>query len=238
MEKYDNLIAYDKACRAIYRAEAELKNTDAAKACASLHKKLSELMKMKEQDAAKVRALSGEISKYSEIYDKYKRSYLIEKEDFDDREGSDDISSAEYQECRRELEKLKNDIKRVMKNLLDIAQQAEHYAKEIGEINAKGSQGKKKYDAAMAKRQSERDEKKEEFEALQAKKKETAKAVERQLLEQYEKIATSHIDPLAYILNGTMCGGCSMTLPSSTVSRIDAEGMIICENCGRMLFKS
>ena len=39
------------------------------------------------------------------------------------------------------------------------------------------------------------------------------------------------------LLDGDRCGGCNMSLPTSTVKRVaTGEGIVECENCGRILY--
>ena len=65
---------------------------------------------------------------------------------------------------------------------------------------------------------------------------EAAKAVDAELLARYKRIKGRYAVPMAKVENN-QCSGCNMSLPTSTVKRVaTGEGIVECENCGRILY--
>lgn len=68
-----------------------------------------------------------------------------------------------------------------------------------------------------------------------------AKAVDKNLLEKYKQIRKSDkqqraVD-VAVALTNNRCGGCHFELPLSLIHSVSANGYIICEECGKIIYK-
>jgi len=64
-----------------------------------------------------------------------------------------------------------------------------------------------------------------------------ASQVEGRLLQAYERMSTRIIRVIVPI-DGRVCAGCRMNLPTSSIARItDGATFDFCENCGRILYR-
>ena len=59
------------------------------------------------------------------------------------------------------------------------------------------------------------------------------------LLEKYKSIRKSKQQgDIVVILNGNRCGGCHFELPLSLIHKVSNQGYIVCEECGKIIYKS
>ena len=76
-----------------------------------------------------------------------------------------------------------------------------------------------------------------ELEDLEKEMAQLEKKIRPQLLEAYKKLARVVRAPcLVKLTDGNKCGGCNVSIPLSSVNRLD-DGIILCENCRRMIYK-
>jgi len=73
------------------------------------------------------------------------------------------------------------------------------------------------------------------LEELQKERKKLAAKISTPLLNRYEKL-TNHYTMAILPVTGDKCLGCFIKLPTSFFSIISRDGLMTCENCGRMLY--
>lgn len=71
---------------------------------------------------------------------------------------------------------------------------------------------------------------------LQSELSKLSKEVDPKLLEEYNKRRHDRIFPVFVSLNDKCCGGCHMEVPASSISKLQKEGMLVCENCRRIIY--
>lgn len=63
------------------------------------------------------------------------------------------------------------------------------------------------------------------------------KQVPSDILAKYKSLKNDNIFPVFVPLNGTCCGGCRMEIPMSKLNQLDSTQYIVCEHCGRFIYK-
>jgi len=63
------------------------------------------------------------------------------------------------------------------------------------------------------------------------------KDIDKKLLEDYKKRRSDRIFPVFVPLSNKSCGGCHMEVPMSSISKLEKEGVLVCENCRRIIYK-
>ena len=63
------------------------------------------------------------------------------------------------------------------------------------------------------------------------------KDIDKKLLEDYNKRRADKIFPVFVPLHNKSCGGCHMEVPASSISKLESEGVLVCENCRRIIYK-
>lgn len=99
-----------------------------------------------------------------------------------------------------------------------------------GARTAKTNLEKHKADFARAKQDTENkiDEKKKELETL-------SKSIDKNLMAKYKQKRNEKTKVFVPEISGK-CGGCRMEISVSKQSKLKADGMIECENCGRIIY--
>ena len=91
---------------------------------------------------------------------------------------------------------------------------------------------------ASAQYQNEKKAAEPKIEKIDAELKVLAANVSAPLLEKYKSIRKSKSSgDIAVMLNGNRCGGCHFELPLSLIHTISGQGYIICEECGKIIFR-
>ena len=124
--------------------------------------------------------------------------------------------------------KLKEDLQ----SMHDEVEQAD---KTVRELLQKMLSAKKEYDMLKVEHQKELDSGSGEQQALENAVKEAAQNISPEILAEYNRIKGFRPNPVA-ILENSRCNGCNMQLPAGVSGRIlKGDGIVTCENCGRIL---
>lgn len=67
--------------------------------------------------------------------------------------------------------------------------------------------------------------------------KDLEKTVDPKQLEKYRSIKNDKIFPVFVPLQNNLCGGCRMEIASGKLNKLSTEPYIICEHCGRVIYK-
>lgn len=70
---------------------------------------------------------------------------------------------------------------------------------------------------------------------LLSRREEVAKMVPAHLLQHYERLRESVPDPMVPVCGG-VCSGCHLGLAETTLERVRAREVVVCENCSRFLY--
>ncbi|MBP5651061.1 MAG: hypothetical protein J6X00_00085 [Clostridia bacterium] len=65
---------------------------------------------------------------------------------------------------------------------------------------------------------------------------ELEKKVDKTLLAKYKTLKSENVFPVFVPLTQDACGGCRMNIPTSRLSKLNADGYITCEHCGRIIY--
>lgn len=64
------------------------------------------------------------------------------------------------------------------------------------------------------------------------------KDIEPKIMEAYKKVRNNNLFPVVVPLSGSMCGRCRVELPFANIEKLNEQGTIICEHCGRIIYKA
>ena len=74
--------------------------------------------------------------------------------------------------------------------------------------------------------------------AIKNQMKELEKNINSQLLEKYKSMKNDNIFPVYVpLFDGKSCYGCRMEIASSKLNKLSNEQFIVCEHCGRLIYK-
>ncbi len=162
-----------------------------------------------------------------------KNEEIMEIADYD----LEDLFIEDVRELVKECEGIKGNIEQNKRKLVEVVHRLEKSETEIKETLMKMSYAKKAFDQLKEEYGKELEAGKDDLERLREKVANAAKSVESDLMEQYKKVKQHRQNPVAHLKN-KRCQGCNMELPSGTLQQVKAqEKIILCENCGRILYE-
>lgn len=133
------------------------------------------------------------------------------------------------------VQKVTDALTRYEHELQKMRKDADARDRQQKEIRVRAAKTKMEYDALKKDYDVEFKRDSEQLTAMKAKVEESSRAVEPELLAKYKEIK-QHIQPPMSKLINDQCSGCFMSLPSATLSRVKGNEIVICDNCGRILY--
>lgn len=114
-------------------------------------------------------------------------------------------------------------------NIKAILKEFDNTKKQVVVAKNKHKESKAKYDQMVASTLPKAEKIKEEMAKLESK-------IKPELLTKYKEKKHDNIFPVFVPLRDGNCGGCMMAQPKGKLDKLKADGYIICEQCGRIIF--
>ena len=148
----------------------------------------------------------------------------------DDESDLEDVQdmAREAQEINNALARNESDLQALIKRLATIDQEMKKMAANLPKARQDYNRLKAVYDKDLAAVTEKTDPLKKELAAIQADLPET-------LLARYAEARRHANNPLVP-LDGNRCSGCHMELASAGLTKLKNQGLVECENCGRLIF--
>lgn len=177
----------------------------------------------------KAKALADNFAKYKEIFNQMAQNLeLITKnlssEDEKKIDGLIEASDA----ITGNLVKLEKKLTEVSVESGNVQNEYNNIMKSARNCKSNLEKYKNSFNSAKTELENQIASKKEELESL-------SKKVDKQLLAKYKQKRTDKAKVFVEEINGR-CGGCRMEISVSKLAKLKNEGMIECENCGRIIF--
>ncbi|MBQ9833111.1 MAG: hypothetical protein IJO48_05195 [Clostridia bacterium] len=236
MNKLNALWLYHEAVCELDKLEMGVRSTPSRLKLNKLHAFLTEqqsqLTSIQKQLDTKEAVVERLTAKVNEL----EKACELEASEFEVIQNDEESTAAELTEARSSIEKVLKEVAETRRELFDAIAWIEKAVTEYREMGSKASRAKKEYDVLRAECEKEQEEAKPAIAAAREKADKLKKDVEAVLLEKYTFIKTRHAVPMAKVANN-QCGGCNMSLPTSVVKRVaSGDGIVECENCGRILY--
>lgn len=236
MNKLDALWQYQQAELAAEKLENKLKSTPARQRLNKLFNFLKEQQNAIAGIQKTLESRKNAVDKLQTQMEELEHKYELELGEFKIMLDDEECTAAEVTESRRNVERIMKAAENAKKELFDAIAQIERLAKEYKDTYSKAAKAKKEYDAARSECEKEAAEAKPELDKAKVAAELAAKGVDAELLAKYKRIKGRYAVPMAKVENN-QCSGCNMSLPTSTVKRVaSGEGIVECENCGRILY--
>lgn len=227
-----NLVEYQKVDSKLFQLEKQLTQSANKQKCAQLSAIAKESQQKSEKLESQASQIAKEIQNLFAVADqnKLKIKEILGKD-------LEKLSAEELDSALSLKEKL-------MQNLVVLDKKATKLAEMANAVLAEFNKTKVAYKNAGEKFKQFKEAYDKEVEDVSPKinelKKELAiieKNIDKNLLEEYAKRRRDRIFPVLVPLNNRCCGGCHMEVPASSVSKLEREGILVCENCRRIIFK-
>lgn len=148
-----------------------------------------------------------------------------------------DYQNIDYEDAYKKINSLSSELFMIERNLNITINRAKELLKEFevtknNVIKARGrhKESKDKYEKLIASHAPKIEEIKKQMKDLE-------KTVDPKQLEKYRSIKNDKIFPVFVPLQNNLCGGCRMEIASGKLNKLSTEPYIICEHCGRVIYK-
>jgi predicted nucleic acid-binding Zn-ribbon protein len=143
----------------------------------------------------------------------------------------------EYRALAHEIETCKADIRAIEDKEIELMEQGEHAAKQVGVAQGGANEAKKLVDEKITNLTQREENLKIELAQLESNRDQLAAAVEESPRSRYERLFKSKGGKVVVGIQHGVCGGCHMKLQQQLVVACKAQQEIItCSSCGRILY--
>lgn len=230
--KVDKLLDYQKLDTEMFKIERQLRENKNRLTAGQMH----ESMKNAQSRSVKLEEKAGSL--LVEI-DKVKKQFKVQEnkmEEFIQKDLSK-MTKEEVEHLSVLKNKLAQNLQILEKNLTTLAESVNavlaDFNKTIKTFNSAKEQyakSKNAYDADVKEVEGQKAE-------IEKKLKEIAKNIEPNLMESYLKRRKENVFPVIVPLKGNSCGGCHVEMPYVSLTKLNDEGLLICEHCRRIIYK-
>lgn len=147
--------------------------------------------------------------------------------------------SAEEADARIEpVQKLMDKLSRYEQELSKMRKDADTKDRQQRDIRVRAAKTKQEFDLLKKDYDIEFKRDTAELKAMRDKTDTEAAKLDPELLEKYRSVKRHVTPPMAKLIDG-QCSGCFISLPGATMLEIkNGENMVVCDNCGRILFNA
>ena len=133
------------------------------------------------------------------------------------------------------VQKVTDALTRYEHELQKMRKDADSRDRQQKEIRVRAAKTKMEYDALKKDYDVEFKRDSEQLTELKGKVEAASATIDPAMLEKYKEVKQHITPPMSKLING-QCSGCFMSLPSATLSRLKGDNIVLCDNCGRILF--
>ena len=225
------ILHYQEIDKKLYKLERDLAGSDERKEYVKVKKFLETAPEKLEALEAKAVSLKGEAGELSRRYQQTEET-LKDFEQLDELvEGGADISfyKKKAQSIIEQLKKLKGDMNVLSESIKAVDGEYQKLKKQILAIEKQAPEISKKYKAAKAAVDAQREEIEKELSVI-------VKDIPENVLTIYKTKRKEKIFPVVGELTGNRCPYCSMEPPLAARNKLTGGAFIECDNCHRIIF--
>jgi predicted nucleic acid-binding Zn-ribbon protein len=225
--KYQNL---DLELKKIEDELAKCDERKRAKQAQTFLKDAEESLKRMDKNAAELFAAYSRIAKefaaQNEMVSEYDKTV----------ENCENLDELNY--LNKKVEKISDAIAALEREMSAVVRNIEELNKTFVDLRERVPRVKKTYVDNRQKFENKKNEKQGEIEKITAELSKIEKTNDNKLMEVYKRLRLENILPAVVLLfDNNKCGGCRTDMPLISVGKIASENYIICENCGRVIYK-
>jgi hypothetical protein len=143
----------------------------------------------------------------------------------------------EYRALAHEIENCKKDIVKLDDQQIELMEKAEAAQKDVQAANQVANEARKLADGNIADLMKREENLKRELAELESNRQQLAEAVEESARMRYERLLKNKGSNVVVGVQHGVCGGCHMRLPAQILVSCQAhQEIIVCNNCGRILY--
>lgn len=182
-------------------------------------------------------AIENNAKKVVDDYKNLRKKYDDCNKEIQTITSNSDYQNISYDQTYKRINALSSELFMIERNLNMTINRAKELLKEFevtknNVIKARGrhKESKDKYEKLISSYAPKIEETKKQMKELE-------KVIEPKQLEKYRSIKNDKIFPVLVPLQNNLCGGCRMEIASGKLNKLSSEPYIICEHCGRVIYK-
>ncbi len=151
--------------------------------------------------------------------------------------SNSDYNNIDYAETYKKINALSSELFMIERNLNITINRAKELLKEfevtknnVIKARTRHKESKDKYEQLLSSYAPKIEKVKKEMKDLE-------KIIDPKQMEKYRSIKNDKIFPVLVPLQNNLCGGCRMEIASGKLNKLSTEPYIICEHCGRVIYK-
>jgi uncharacterized protein len=232
LQQIELLLKYQEADMKLDRFEAKLKKSETRSQLMKVREYLSKQQDFVQSAEQRTDGLKTRLGEMAQEYEEMLKN-TDENEKAIEALDHDDIQ--QVNKCLKSAERLISLSIKKRKEMESILVSLDDMEKNMQHIRANYPKAKKEFDDLKGKYNAELAASQDELDALKNAVKELEKGIDKSLLERYKRIKQNKPMPVAKVVM-EKCSGCNMEIPSLISRKLrEAQGIIECENCGRIL---
>ena len=231
--KIEAILDYQKLDSELFKIEKKIKESE-NKSTAS---KMFENMKQAQEKSHKLEDKAGGV--LNEI-EKIKKQFKIQEDKLEELENKnlENMTKEEIEKIALVKDKLAQNLSILEKNLSSLAENANGLLSEFNKTIKNFNACKEKYGFCKSAYDKEVESVENDKQVIISKLSKLSKEIDAKVMEAYAKRRKENIFPVVVPLKGNLCGGCHMELPYAQISILEREGVLSCEHCHRLIYKS
>lgn len=226
------ILEYQNLDSELYKIEKNVKDSQNKKTAAQMH----ENMKNAQERSLKLEEKAGSV--LAEI-EKIKQQYKIQENKMNEFLQKDltTLSRTELEKYNVLKDKLSQNLSILEKNLSSLAETINGMLADFNKTIKTFNTSKEEYLKSKEKYDNEVKAVEEDKKTIIEKLEKLEKDIDQQTLEKYKKRRNENIFPVFVPLSGDSCGYCRVQLPFANISNLEANGVLTCEHCHRIIYK-
>lgn len=230
--KVEKILEYQEIDKELYNLEQNLKNNESKKQAKEHYDAYSQSKEACADFEVKAEQLLADI-------EKIQKQYQLQEDKLNEfmNKNIDSMSKDEVSKINQLKEKLSQNISILEKNLSALATKMNFIVsghnkqyKILNDSMVEYDKCKKQFDEDKKKFENAKEEYVKKLQAVE-------KEIEPKVMEAYKKVRNNNIFPVVVPLSGSLCGRCRVELPFANIEKLNQQGTIICEHCGRIIYK-
>lgn len=230
----DKILEYQAADGELQKIEDDIQNSPERKRA----KQAQTYLKEAEENLQKMDKTAAELFA---AFQKISAGFSAEQEQMEDYgeniEAAEDLNELSY--LNKKVSKSGDSFGTLEREMSAVVNKIAELNKTFREIMEKVPKVKKIYVESRQKLEALKKDKEGEIKKLQDRLVALEKQNDPKLLAAYKRLRSENTTPaVVQLYDKARCGGCRMEMPMTAVGKIETEKYIICDSCGRIVYKA
>lgn len=229
----NKILEYQKKDSEILKLQMQLTNSPDRKMLANISTLVKESQstsaELEKQSETAIKNFNNLRETYNQLMLSYKRLTV---------QGNESEDQAESKKILKKVNEISQTLSNMEKKLLTLADKINNILSEYDSTKKKYNLAGQKHKFHKANYEKLANDVNPQIARLESELKELQHNIPNNLMQKYLSKKQDKIFPVYVPEMNNSCGGCMMELPSAQIEKLARDGVLECENCRRIIFKS